>query len=192
MKKCLLVILSSVMCLFAYSANVPKVNNHGFPQNLKPTSKEVVIEQQEIECQTPCAETAVPVKSKKINRKPSLNNVAENSVTAASNESVTNNQTDKAQIKKDIKTQRKEIKKILKGSKSNEFTVASVLGSIGFCLILLSYFVLWPLMFVGIIFSIIALVMGIANSDKIAIIYGAVGMLLFVIGLVLLSLLLAI
>lgn len=44
MKRILLIVLSSTMCLFAYSANAPKVNNHGFAIET-PTKSEVITDQ---------------------------------------------------------------------------------------------------------------------------------------------------
>ncbi len=194
MKKYFLIVLSSLVCLFTYSANVPKVNNHGFPQNLRNTSKKIVIEYPVTDCQTQCVETHVPVKKQKNNRKSILNNVIEKSSPIVNNESVknkVNSQTNGEQIKKDIKTQKKEIKNSLKGSKSNEHNLAYIFASVGLGLIALSYYVLWPLMFVGFAFSVAALVMGILNGDTKSIIFGSLGIFFFIIELVLIFLLLA-
>ena len=102
-----------------------------------------------------------------------------------------NSQTNGEQIKKDIKTQKKEIKNSLKGSKSNEHNLAYIFASVGLGLIALSYYVLWPLMFVGFAFSVAALVMGILNGDTKSIIFGSLGIFFFIIELVLIFLLLA-
>lgn len=136
----------------------------------------------------------VPVKKQKINRKSILNNVIEKSSPIVNNESVknkVNSQTNGEQIKKDIKTQKKEIKNSLKGSKSNEHNLAYIFASVGLGLIALSYYVLWPLMFVGFAFSVAALVMGILNGDTKSIIFGSLGIFFFIIELVLIFLLLA-
>ena len=194
MKKYLLIVLSSFVCLFSYSANVPKVNNHGFPQNLKNTSKEVVIDHPTTDCQTQCEETPVPIKKQRINRKSTLNNVIEESKPIVNNKLVknkVNSQTNEVQIKKDVKTQKKEVKKFLKENKSNEPNLAYIFASIGLVLIALSFYILWPLMFVGFAFSIAALVMGILNSDKKSIIFGSLGIFFFIVELVLIFLLLA-
>ncbi|MCR4799677.1 MAG: DUF4190 domain-containing protein [Bacteroidales bacterium] len=124
MKKILIFVLSSTMCLFAYSANVPTVNNHGFPQNTKVTAKEVVIEQ----VSSPQTEqTETSVKCKNVQKNKMLKNSAPSVEVSniSENEKSSVNEV-KPLSKKEMKKSAKEAKKAAKNGSDALSIVAFV------------------------------------------------------------------
>ena len=182
MKKCLLIVLSSFVCLFSYSANVPKVNNHGFPQNLKSSQKEIVIGNDSLsktQLNNAIIEKGQTPQEKKVSiKKSQKKKIIDSKKVVNSNDKVSKN----SQQKKEIKTQKRELKKELKDliqEKNDDEDLASTLAVVGLCLVLVSYLVLWPLMFVGLTCSIIGLVLGIHSNDTKAVLFGVLGVLFF-------------
>ncbi len=114
MKKCLLIILSSLVCLFSYSANVPKVNNHGFPQNLKSSQKEIVIGNDSLsktQLNNTIIEKGQTPQEKKVSiKKSQKKKIIDSKEVVNSNDKVSKN----SHQKKEIKTQKRELKKELK------------------------------------------------------------------------------
>jgi len=107
MKKCLLIVLSSLVCLFSYSTNVPKVNNHGFPQNLKTSPKEVVIESVE-KSQTQEEAIIAPVEKTKSLKKNVINSPKNKVIVKEEEKVIENNK---------INISKKEVRKTLKDLK---------------------------------------------------------------------------
>ncbi len=178
MKKCLLIILSSLVCLFSYSANVPKVNNHGFPQNLKSSQKEIVIENDSLsktQLNNTIIEKGQTPQEKKVSiKKSQKKKIIDSKEGVNSDDKVSKNSLQK----KEIKTQKRELKDLIR-EKNDDEDLASTLAVVGLCLVLVSYLVLWPLMFVGLTCSIIGLVLGIHSNDTKAVLFGVLGVLFF-------------
>ncbi|MBQ3676029.1 MAG: hypothetical protein II926_01490 [Bacteroidales bacterium] len=182
MKKSVLIILSSMICLFGYSTNIPKVNNHGFPQNIKTTPKEIILEQVSENKQAEDV-VATPVKAKK-------QSVQKKRVSAPKNDVSKVVVEEKTIAEQDVKpVSKKELKKTLKDTKKPAKSGKETLSIVAFVL--------------SLTFPIVGLILGYVAKghdgkniwNKLAIIFGwiftAFILLYFVGYVVLLSILLA-
>lgn len=150
MRKALLIIITITIGTFCYASNVPHVSNHGFPLDVKNSTKETLINTQNVSDQvSKQIETKKVITQKKAIKKNSTNS-----------KEVVSQPTSSTQ---DLKISKKEQKKEIKKTQENG-EIASLFSYIfGLTGCLTAAYISW---FLGLLLAIAGLVLGIVGVSK--------------------------
>lgn len=168
MKKSILCIVTSMMCLLAYSANIPKVNNHGFPQNTKTSERTNLVEQTSNSANQDVEFKAKQASTPKKNVQKQVTPVPSSETTTITNQESSSTTDVQPLSKKEVKKAIKEAKKSAKEDNETMSIIAFILSLI------------FPIL--GLIFGYIAKGQDGSNIyNKLAIIFGWIftGIILF-------------